>query len=59
MDVTKPYKFTGFGAMDVTKPYKFTGFGAMDAKDISSGFSSYIRSEKRYAYALFRISDRF
>ncbi len=22
MDVTKPYKFIGFGAMDVTKPYK-------------------------------------
>ncbi len=31
MDVTKPYKFIGFGAMDVTKPYKFIGFGAMDA----------------------------
>jgi hypothetical protein len=30
MDVTKPCKFTGFGAMDVTKPYKFIGFGAMD-----------------------------
>ena len=30
MDVTKPYKFIGFGAMDVTKPYKFIGFGAMD-----------------------------
>ncbi len=30
MDVTKPYKFTGFGAMDVTKPYKFIGFGARD-----------------------------
>ena len=30
MDVTKPYKFMGFGAMDVTKPYKFIGFGAMD-----------------------------
>ena len=28
MDVTKPYKFIGFGAMDVTKPYKFVGFGA-------------------------------
>ncbi len=27
MDVTKPYKFIGFGAMDVTKPYKFIGFG--------------------------------
>ncbi len=25
MDVTKPYKFIGFGAMDVTKPYKFRG----------------------------------
>ncbi len=25
MDVTKPYKFIGFGAMDVTKPYKFIG----------------------------------
>ena len=31
MDVTKPYKFIGFGAMDVTKPYKCTGFGAMGA----------------------------
>ena len=30
MDVTKPYKFIGFGAMDVTKPYKFMGFGAME-----------------------------
>jgi hypothetical protein len=30
MDVTKPYKFLGFGAMDVTKPCKFLGFGAMD-----------------------------
>ncbi len=28
MDVTKPYKFTGFGAMDVTKPHKFMGFVA-------------------------------
>ncbi len=25
MDVTKPYKFIGFGAMYVTKPYKFIG----------------------------------
>ncbi len=31
MDVTKPYKFIGFGAIDVTKPYKFIGFGAIDA----------------------------
>ena len=31
MDVTKPYKFIGFGAMAVTKPYKVTGFGAMAA----------------------------
>ena len=30
MEVTKPYKFMGFGAMDVTKPYKFIGFGAME-----------------------------
>ncbi len=30
IDVTKPYKFIGFGAMDATKPYKFIGFGAMD-----------------------------
>jgi hypothetical protein len=30
MDVTKPYKFIGFGAMDVTKPYKFIGFVAID-----------------------------
>jgi hypothetical protein len=28
MDVTKPYKFMGFGAMDATKPYEFIGFGA-------------------------------
>jgi hypothetical protein len=31
MDVTKPYRFIGFGVMDVTKPYKFIGLGAMDA----------------------------
>ncbi len=30
LDVTKPYKFIGFGAMDVTKPNKFIRFGAMD-----------------------------
>ena len=30
IDVTKPYKFIGFGAIDVTKPYKFIGFGAID-----------------------------
>ncbi len=30
MDVTKPYKSIGFGAMDVTKPYIFIRFGAMD-----------------------------
>jgi hypothetical protein len=30
MDVAKPYKFIGFGAMDVAKPYEFIGFGAMD-----------------------------
>ncbi len=30
MDVTKPYKSTGLGAMDVTKSDKFIGFGAMD-----------------------------
>ncbi len=30
MDITKPYRFIGFGAMDVTKPYRFIGFGAMD-----------------------------
>ncbi len=29
MEVTKPYKFIGFGAMYVTKHYKFIGFGAM------------------------------
>ncbi len=27
MDVTKPYKYIGLGAMDVTKPYTFIGFG--------------------------------
>ncbi len=27
MDVAKPYKSIGFGAMDVTKPYKSIGFG--------------------------------
>jgi hypothetical protein len=30
MDVTKPCKFIGFGAMDVTKAYKIIGGGAMD-----------------------------
>ena len=29
MDVTKPYKYKGFGAMDV-KTICFIGFGAMD-----------------------------
>ena len=31
MNVTKPYKFIGFGAIGVTKPYKFIGLGAMGA----------------------------
>ena len=30
VDVTKPYKFIGFGAKYVTKPYEFIWFGAMD-----------------------------
>ncbi len=30
MDLTKPYKFIGFGAMDAAKPSKCIGFGAMD-----------------------------
>ncbi len=30
MDVTQPREFKGSGAMDVTKPYKFIGSGAMD-----------------------------
>ncbi len=30
MDVTRPYKFIGFGAMYVTKPFQFIGIGAMD-----------------------------
>ncbi len=29
-DVTKPYKFIGFGAVDVTTPCKFIGLGAVD-----------------------------
>jgi hypothetical protein len=27
MDVTKPYRFIGFGVMDVAKPYEFIGIG--------------------------------
>ena len=34
MDVTKPYEFTGFGAMDVTKPYEFIRFGATGRKSV-------------------------
>ncbi len=41
MDVTKPYTFTGAGAMDVTRPYNVTGFGAkvpaMPATPFSAG----------------------
>ncbi len=33
VDVTKPYKFIGFGARGVTKPYELIGFGAMDATE--------------------------
>ena len=36
MEVTKPYKFIGFGAMEVTKPYKFIGFGALHR--VTEGF---------------------
>jgi hypothetical protein len=38
MDVTKAYKFMGFGAMDVTKAYEFIGFGAMGS--LSTGGTS-------------------
>ncbi len=31
MDVTKPFKFIGLGAMDDTKPFACIGFAAMDA----------------------------
>ncbi len=37
MDVTKPHKFTGFGAMDVTKPYKFMGLRHGLPKQKTSG----------------------
>ncbi len=30
IDVTKPYKLIGFGAINITKPYRFIGFGAID-----------------------------
>ncbi len=30
MEVTKPYKSIGVGAMEVTKPYKSIGLGAME-----------------------------
>ncbi len=30
IEVTKHYKFIGFGAIDVTKPYKFIRLGAID-----------------------------
>jgi hypothetical protein len=39
MDVTKPYKFIGFGVMDVTKPYKFRGFGVMEVSRSSRAIS--------------------
>ncbi len=44
MEVTKPYKFRGFGAMEVTKPYKFIGFGAMDVTKPYKfiGFGTYV-----------------
>ncbi len=32
MEVTKPYKFIGFGAMEVTNAYKFIGFGATEVR---------------------------
>ncbi len=30
IDVTKPLKIMGFGAIAVTRPYRFIGFGATD-----------------------------
>ncbi len=30
MEVTKPYKSIGFGAMEATKPYKIIGFALDD-----------------------------
>ena len=29
IDITKPYKFIGFGPIDITKPCKFIGSGAI------------------------------
>ncbi len=46
MDVTKPYKSIGSGAMDVTKPYTFIGLGAMGGGRGSGGLESR-RADKR------------
>jgi hypothetical protein len=48
---TKPYQFIGFGAMDVTKPYKCKGFGAIKpyqfirfgAMDVTKPYPDYSR----------------
>ena len=47
MEVTKPYKFIGFGATEVTKPYKFIGFGAMEVTKPYEfiGFGAIFRSD--------------
>ncbi len=47
--MSKPYEFTGFGALDVTKPYEFIGFGAQDvAKPYEFiGFGALFRRRQR------------
>ena len=37
INVTKPYKFIGFGAINVTKPYKFIRFGAINVTKAAAG----------------------
>jgi hypothetical protein len=34
MEVTKPYRFIGFGAMEFTKAYKFSRLGAMEVTNL-------------------------
>ncbi len=46
MDVTKPYKFIGFGAMDVTKPYKSIGFGAINLAKLPTSIDGFPGGER-------------
>ncbi len=59
MEVTKLHEFPGFEAMDDTKPYEFPVFGAMSGALIGSPTERQGRRQVCTTYALLEVLTRF